>query len=74
MRLTYKGLAVLVAMGVLAAITVWGPTLAITIAWLLAALVIVAVGLGMSPSVQLYGRVDHVDSGAPIPEDAVKRR
>jgi hypothetical protein len=67
MRLTYKGLVALVAAAVLAAITIWGPTLAITTAWLLAALVIVGVGLGMSPSVQLHGRVDHVDSERRFP-------
>ena len=75
MRLTRSGLVVVALVLVLAAITVWGPKLAITIAWIAAAIALAGAGLSMSPSVQLRGRVNRIDSGAgpPVDERDVKR-
>jgi hypothetical protein len=57
MPLTRRGLVALALVAALAAVTIWGPNLAITIAWVLAALAVVGWGLGRSPSIQLRGRV-----------------
>jgi O-antigen ligase len=71
-RRTWVALALVLA---LAAIMIWGPKLAITIAWVIAAIAIAAAGMSMSPSVQLRGRVNRMDSGAgpPVDERRVKR-
>jgi O-antigen ligase len=75
MRLTGRTLVVIVLLVALAAVTVWGPRLAITIAWIVAAIALAGAGMSMSPSVQLRGRVSRVDSGAgpPVDERSVKR-
>jgi hypothetical protein len=49
MPLTRRGLVALALVAALAAVTIWGPNLAITIAWVLAALAVVGWGLGRSP-------------------------
>ena len=58
MRLTRRPLVVLVLVAALAAITIWGPRLAITIAWVIAAIALAGIGLSMSPSIQLRGDRD----------------
>jgi hypothetical protein len=65
----------LALLAALTAITIWGPTLAITIAWVIAAIAIAGGALSMSPAVQLRGRVNRMDSGAgpPVDERNVKR-
>ena len=65
----------LALLAALVAITIWGPKLAITIAWVIGAIAIAGAALSMSPSVQLRGRVNRIDSGAgpPAPEDRVQR-
>ena len=69
MRLTRRALVVAVLIAALAAITAWGPKLAITIAWVIAAIALAGAGLSMSPSVQLRGRVNRVDPGSGPPRD-----
>jgi hypothetical protein len=69
MRLTRKGLVALVLLVALAGVTLWGPTLAVTIAWVIAAVALAGAGMSVSPSVQLRGRVNRIDSGAGPPID-----
>jgi hypothetical protein len=57
----------LILVPALAAITIWGPALAITVAWVIAGLAIVGAGLSMSPAIRLRGRVNRIDPGAPPP-------
>jgi O-antigen ligase len=75
MRFTRRTWVALGLLAALAAITIWGPRLAITIAWVIAAIAIAGAALSMSPSVQLRGRVNRIDSGAgpPVNERSVKR-
>jgi hypothetical protein len=70
-----RSLWALAAVAALAAISVWGPTWLITIAWLIAAMTLMGAAMNRSPSVQLRGRVNRIDSGAgpPVDERHVKR-
>jgi O-antigen ligase len=76
MRFTRRTWLALALLAALVGITIWGPTLAITIAWVIAAIAIAGAALSMSPSVQLRGRVNRIDSGAgpPVDEHGVERR
>ena len=69
MHPTRRNLVVVVLLVALAAITVWGPTLAITIAWAIAAVALAGAGLSRSPSIQLRGRINRTDSGSGPPVD-----
>ena len=76
MRLTRTGLVAIGLLVALVAITIWGPTLAVTIAWVIAAMALAGAGMSMSPSVQLRGRVNRIDSGSgpPVDERGPRRR
>jgi hypothetical protein len=58
---------VVAAVAALAAITTLGPTWLITVAWVIAALTLMGAGMNRSPSVQVRGRVNRIDSGAGPP-------
>jgi hypothetical protein len=75
MHLTRRSLIAIGLLVALVAITLWGPTLAVTIAWVIAAIALAGAGMSMSPSVQLRGRVNRIDSGSgpPVDERDVKR-
>jgi hypothetical protein len=76
MRFTRRTWVALALLAALVGITIWGTTLAITIAWVIAAIAIAGAALSMSPSVQLRGRVNRIDSGAgpPVDDHGVERR
>jgi hypothetical protein len=69
MHPTRRNLVVVVLLAALAAITVWGPTVAIMIAWMIAALALAGAGMSLSPSIRLRGRVNGMDSGSGAPVD-----
>jgi hypothetical protein len=70
-----RALWALSAVVALAAITIWGPAWLITITWVIVAIALMGAGMNRSPSIQVRGRVNAVDSGAGVPaeERRVKR-
>ena len=70
-----RPIRVVAAVAALAAITIWGPTWLIAAAWVIVAIALMGAGMNRSPSVQLRGRVNRIDSGAgpPVEERRVKR-
>jgi hypothetical protein len=56
-----------VAVVALILITIFAPTGVVAAAWIIAALALLGAGMGGSPSVQLRGRVNRLDSGAGPP-------
>jgi hypothetical protein len=75
MRLTGRGWLALIAVTALIAITAFGSTGVVAVAWAIAALLLVGGALGSSPAIQLRGRVTRIDSGgaAPRRDPDVKR-
>jgi predicted Kef-type K+ transport protein len=73
MGLTGRTVVVLGALVALLAITLSGSTLAVTIAWAIAAVALAGAALSMSPSVRLRGRVNRMDSGSGPPVDERSR-
>jgi hypothetical protein len=75
MRLTRRALVVVGLLAAVAAITIWGPAWLIAGTWVIVAITIMGAGMNRSPSIQVRGRVNRIDSGAGVPaeERRVKR-